>query len=106
MERVTKENMKIDVNFSLFCDRFVMLDRDSQFSYKGKRALYDYLTDLEQDTGEEIELDVIALCCEYTEYESLEEVKANYSDIKSLEDLNDHTSVIELENGGLIIQNY
>ena len=41
--------------------------RPNNFSYEGLAVLFDYLEQLEQDTGEEIELDVITLCCEYTE---------------------------------------
>ena len=39
--------------------------RPNNFSRAGLFALYDYLEQYEDDTGEEIELDVIALCCEY-----------------------------------------
>lgn len=104
--------MKINVNFSMFCDRFRELDRTEQFSYEGKQALFDYIEDLELDTGKEEDLDVIALCCDYTEYENLKEIKEAYSDIKTLDDLRDHTQVIEVDkyvdedNGRLIIQNY
>lgn len=55
------------INFSDFCDAFRRLDRHEQFSYAAKRALFDYLESIENDTGEKIELDVIALCCEYVE---------------------------------------
>ena len=55
------------VNFSMFRDAFVAMDRGDQFSYDGLEALYDYLTDFGSDQ-EPVELDVIALCCEYSEY--------------------------------------
>ncbi len=48
-------------------------NRRENFSRQGRQALYDYLTEYEEDTGTEIELDVISLCCEFTEYESVEE---------------------------------
>lgn len=70
--------MHQDVNFCQFCDAFRNMGRDSQFSYEAKRALYDYLTDLEADIGEPIELDVIALCCEYQEIEADEESYSEY----------------------------
>jgi hypothetical protein len=41
--------------------------RPDNFSYEGLNVLFDYLESLEDDTGEEIELDVIALCCDYSE---------------------------------------
>ena len=67
-----------DVNFSQFCDSFLNMDRGTQFSYEAKRALFDYLTELEADTGEPIELDVIALCCEYQEIDCDDSSYPNY----------------------------
>lgn len=55
------------VNFSAFCDSFRICDRQDQFTYAGKRVLFDYLEQYEEDTGDSIELDVIALCCDYIE---------------------------------------
>ena len=95
------------INFSQFCDAFKVMDRENQFSYEGKRALFDYLEEYEDSTGEPIELDVIALCCEYTEYESLRELQDNYGGIESIEDLENHTTVIPIGNSeGFIIQDY
>jgi len=91
---------------SEFTSAFHRAGRGTQFSHKGLLALYDYLEQLENDCDMSIELDVIALCCEYCEYDSLEELQTDYSDIKTLEDLYNHTQVIELDNDGLIIQSY
>ena len=44
------------------------------FSYDGKKALYKYLVDLEEDIGQEMEMDWIAICWEYGEYESEQEL--------------------------------
>ena len=66
------------VNFSRFCDSFSDTYKNN-FSYEGKRALFDYLEQYEEDAGEKIELDTIALCCEYTEYEDLKEQQASLS---------------------------
>ena len=98
--------MKQSVNFSEFCDRFRDMDRNEHFTYEGKRALFDYLEGYEEDAGEEIELDIIALCCEYTEYENLEELQENYVDIESIEELEEHTTVIMVDSDRFIIQNY
>jgi hypothetical protein len=59
--------MKITINESQFIEAFRTAGRDKQFSYKGLRALYSYFEQYEEDTGEEMELDVIAICCDYTE---------------------------------------
>lgn len=96
--------MKETVNFSRFENGFKMSDeRREQFTWKGLRALFDYLEQYEEETGEEIELDVVALCCEYTEYSSMEDIKKDYPEIKDLDDLRDQTTVIEFD-GGIIIQ--
>jgi hypothetical protein len=54
------------------------MDRQDQFTYAGKRVLFDYLEQYEEDTGETIELDVIALCCEYVE-STVDEIIRDYS---------------------------
>lgn len=57
--------MKQSVTFSQFVDAFRAYDRYDSFGYDGLRIIFDYLEAYEQDTGEEIELDVIAICCDY-----------------------------------------
>ena len=94
------------INFTDFTDAFNAHGRRDQFTYAGLRALFDYLECLEDDTGEPIELDVIALCCDFTEWESLEEIQAAYTDIESIADLHDNTTVIEFGVGQYIIQDY
>ena len=95
--------MKESVNFSRFCDAFQM--RKENFSYEGKQALFDYLEQLEEDTGEEIELDVISLCCEYTEYDCLEDFQTEYGkEYENLEAIEEQTFVIRIADGKFIIQ--
>ena len=72
--------MKTTVYQYDFIDAFSRMGRQDNFSYEGLEALYDYLIDYEESTGEEIELDVIALCCEYSEWEDIEEFLKNYGD--------------------------
>ena len=98
--------MKQTINFSQFCDAFRDMDRDNNFTYEGKRALFDYLEDYEHDSGEEIEFDVVALCCEYSEYKNLAELQENYTDIDSIEKLEEHTTVIKIDDESFIIQDY
>ena len=70
----------------------------NNFSYEGLKALFEYLEDLESDIGEEIELDVIALCCEYMEYDSLKEYNDAYDTKYSEIDLiQDDTTLIKIE---------
>lgn len=99
--------MKKSINRYEFCDEFRKMNRDNNFSYKGKNALYDYLEGYEEDTGEEMELDIIALCCEFTEYENLKEFQKEYSgEYKTIEDIEERTTVIMLddEEGFIIAQ--
>ena len=100
--------MKQTVNFYDFKDAFNTMDRGNQFTYEGLQALFHWLEDFEEGTGQEIELDVIALCCDFREYDDLSHFweyydKEDYPDLQSIED---STVVIPLENGGLIIQNF
>ena len=77
------------------------------FSYEGLNSLFDYLEQFEEDIGKEMEFDPVAICCEYSEYENLEEIKNNYDCIENYEDLENNTSIIKIENTDrLIIQDY
>lgn len=62
---------------SAFRDEFRACGRADQFSYEGLGLLFDYLEAYEMDSGEEIELDVIALCCEFSE-DSPENIRDQY----------------------------
>ena len=99
--------MKQTVTFSMFSDAFRNANRTDNFTYSGLRALYDYLEEYEESCDTEVELDVIALCCEFTEYTDLAELQKNYRDIESMDDLRDNTTVIEIPGSdGFIIQSY
>tara|TARA_R110000751_G_C13420936_1_gene440258 strand:+ start:199 stop:501 length:303 start_codon:yes stop_codon:yes gene_type:complete len=95
-----------EVTQDYFIKEFKKIRKDN-FSNRGLEALYLYLTELSEDMGEDIELDVIAICCDYAEYDSLKECLEHYSDINSLDKLNEYTTVIELEDSkGVIIQQF
>ena len=70
--------MKTTVFLCDFREAFARAGRQSQFSYDGLAILFDYLEEIEQDTGEEIELDVIALCCDFAE-STIQELIDQYS---------------------------
>jgi hypothetical protein len=70
--------MKTTVSRYDFERTFVDADRKENFSYEALGLLFDYFEDYEEQTGEEIELDVIAICCEYTE-DTAEGIARNYS---------------------------
>jgi len=99
--------MKKSVYKNEFVDAFKEMNREENFSYEGREALFDYLEEYEEETGEEVELDVIALCCDYTEYESIEEFNNNYGkDCESIEDIRDYTQVIKINDNKFIIQDF
>jgi hypothetical protein len=54
-------------------------DEYSSFSLAGAYALVDVLEQNEEDSGEEIEMDHIAIRCDYSEHESLQKWGEDYS---------------------------
>jgi len=97
--------MKQTINFHQFQDSFSI--RPNSFSYEGLKALYDYLVEYEEATGEDLELDPIAFCCEFTEFENLEDFQDQYSDdYESIEEIEDQTTVIRTDGDGFIIQDF
>ena len=58
--------MKQTVDFYEFRRSFELI-RPDNFSREGLSVLWDYLESYEDDCGVEIELDVIAICCDFSE---------------------------------------
>lgn len=100
--------MKQSINFCQFTDAFRDHGREDNFSYNGLKSLFEYFEQWGEDCGEDVELDVVAICCEFTEYEDLEEFHGNYDkeDYPDLETLRDHTQVIEIDADAFIIQDF
>ena len=96
------------INKYEFTDAFHKMGRGDQFSYEGLIALFDYLEMLEDDIGEPIELDVISLCCEYSEYDNLKEFQNDYGDgYESIDDIENDTTLIKIEDEeGFIIRQF
>lgn len=90
--------MKQTINFNNFVDAFHSMDRGNQFSYDALKAIFEYIEDYERATGEETELDVIAICCEFNEM-SEAEFRNSYTiyDDETIEDY------IEYNGGGYSI---
>lgn len=76
-------------DYSLFAQRFENLGRVSDFGDRqGLRAFFNALEQLAEDTGEPIECDVIALCCEFSHWDSIEQYNEDYgTDYTSLDDI-------------------
>lgn len=60
--------------------------RPNCFSYEGLGVLFDYFEQYEDDTGEQIEFDPIAICCEYSEM-TMQEIFDAYPEINDLIDM-------------------
>ena len=58
--------MKQTINFYDF-ERAFKAIRPDNFSYEGLKVLYDWFESIDDDCGTETELDVIAMCCEFSE---------------------------------------
>jgi hypothetical protein len=68
--------MKTSVSLEDFRYAFKLARRED-FSYHGLKELFNYLEEYEDSTGEEVELDVIALCCDFSE-DTWQEIAQNY----------------------------
>ena len=58
--------------------RALKSDQNAAWTWNGAKALAEYLEQLEEDTGEEMELDVCAIRCDFSEFSSLEAWAADY----------------------------
>ena len=101
--------MKQTINEYQFIEGFRAI-RPDQFSIPALRALFAYFEELENDIGEEIEYDVIAICCDYSEL-TLKDINNDYSaDADTLEKAADYfreyTTVIPVNDETIIIQNF
>ncbi len=93
--------MYIHINESEFIDRSNKMSQyKDNFSYWGKKALFQHLEEYESDTGDSVQFDYIAFCSEWTEYESIDEVEDAYGtlEIAGISDLENHTQVITFKH--------
>lgn len=94
--------MKVTINKSGFVEMFDKCNRSESFSRLGRENLFDYFEQLEEDLGTELEVDIIAICCDYSEIEIKDiEKETGY---ESLEDLKDNTTVIDVDDETIIYQ--
>ena len=98
--------MKQTISLYDFISAFQNMNREDNFSYEGLGKLFEYLIDYEESCDTEIELDVIALCCDYTEYKNLEEFQKEYGSFNDMGDIESETIVIMIDDKSFIIQDY
>ena len=115
--------MKETLNALEIADR-LFRDENANWSYAGAKALAEYLEQLEEDTGEEMEFDRVSIRCDYAEWKSLQEWAADYFSGDWKEELGckesdciddwdnairdyirDHGTLIEFD-GGIIVSSF
>ena len=93
--------MYANITQSEFIDTFKQSElRKDQFSYHGLIALYNYFIVWEASMQEDLEFDMVAICCEYSQL-NIDEFNEQYDN----EDPEDHI-VCWVNNDEFIIQNF
>lgn len=125
---MTTYNVVQTMSLDQIQDRFVAMGRGDTFSIEALKAIVDLLEDCNEGY---IDLDVIAICCEFTEtslsgaYSDFDLRPSDYMDIdcdeywesdeedfdlilsnELLTDLNTKTWAVELGNGNILYMNY
>ena len=100
--------MRKTINLHSFRQEFINYDRQNYFSYEGLEALFNHLEDFEDSIGFWVELDVVGLCVEYTEYKDQAEFWKDYDEeeYQTIEDIRERTDVILVGEEGFIIQDF
>ena len=113
--------MKQTVNFSMFVDGFS--DRKDIFSHDGLKAMFEYFEKLDDDCGQEIEFDPIAIWCEFIEadydyfietYDIHAQLDLSVEKLDEMDDdktpvldwLREQTQVIVVNENTIIIQDF
>jgi len=83
--------MKQTINLSDFRDAFRNMDRKDNFSYEGLELLFDMFEEIDEN----MELDVIAICCDYNE-DNWEDIAKNYDiDLEDVEDEDEKREIVK-----------
>lgn len=92
----------------------LLQDENARWSYAGAFALIKHLEQLEEDCGDEMEFDRVAIRCDWHQYTSASEAADDYCDWEfegdeseredaAMEWLRERTQVIEFD-GGVVVQ--
>jgi len=92
----------------------LLRDDNAKWSYEGAHALAEHYEAMEQDSGEEMELDVVAIRCEWTEFKTAHEIAEAYDiscegDEEDIEDtvinyVGDRSILVRFKGGYLVQQ--
>ena len=103
----------------------LLADNNAKWSRAGATALAEYLEEIEQESGEEIEFDACAIRCDFAEYSSLSEWASEYfakgeserslgiegddddetKNRKTRDFISDHGTLLEF-SGGIIVSQF
>jgi hypothetical protein len=101
---------------SSFIDAFKHSSRKDQFSYEALEAIFEYMEEYSANTGESIELDIVAICCEWSE-SHWSDIARDYSiDLNDFADdeddderiqavyetISEQTTMLDLGNGNFV----
>lgn len=97
-----------ELTFFDFCDEFNRAGRKDQFSYGGKRALYDYIIEMAEASDLPFELDVVALCAWYAEYDGIEGFHEDYDpdEYPDIESIEQKATVMRVGKTGFIVEQF
>jgi hypothetical protein len=109
-QRPIQHIMKQTVSSYQFVDSFSRCGRQTQFSVAARYALFEYLEEYEDSCGVELELDPIAICCEWSEYPSAiaasKEYGQEFSDeMEAFDWLMSETNAVSF-TGGVVVQSF
>jgi hypothetical protein len=109
-----------EVSENEFISEFKGSQYKNNYTTKGLRALYSHLYDLSDDLVGDFHFDLVAIACDYDEYENIEEYLRNYNsnierkdyenylDYKHevLEEIEANTTLIKIDDNSFIVQLY
>ena len=84
----------------------LMCDPWANWTPQGARALAEYFDDLSDELGEDIEWDRVAMRCSFTEYSSIESAMEAFGIDRHENDLRHNTTVIDCDNGHVIVEDF
>ena len=79
-----------NVTLERFHQAFHIMGRGNNFSTLALDALHDWY----ENIGEDVELDVVSICCEWAEYDNLDEGAKDYN--VDYEELEDRTTILNI----------
>ena len=98
---------------SCFVSAFKQSSRKDQFSYEALEAIFDYLEEYSDSTGEPVEFDIVGICCDWAEahWSEIATEHGIFFDDEMTEEekqeavsdfLCDETQFVELSNGSFV----